>query len=95
MNFSSFKLVFLGKNEGTHPVARVQVGQTTSKMYGGTSVEDLLTHECASVNEFDHEIRRLHDEMDDIQKKAHKKFAEDRAKPLVVSDDDWKSPEKS
>jgi len=36
-----------------------------------------VTHECVSMSEFEHEIERLKQELDDLKKKAKQKFAKE------------------
>jgi len=47
--------------------------KTYSKDEGG---HELITPNCVSIREFEYEINRLHKELDDILKKARKKFSE-------------------
>jgi len=64
-------------NELVSPVARVYIKRST-----GVSGDSLryISPDCASPSEFDEAIKRLHAELDNIQNRAHIKFATEREK---------------
>jgi hypothetical protein len=57
------------------PVARVYVKMSSRN---GADSPPYISPDCASPSEFDETIRCLHAELDDIQKRAHAKFAAER-----------------
>jgi len=60
-------------SEVVSPVARVYI--KTSNKVNGSSFR-FISPDCATSSEFDVAIRRLHAELDEIQKRAHRKFNE-------------------
>jgi hypothetical protein len=79
--FPTFDLLFLWDKEdrmaNRDAIAHVCLGHHSSGAnYKGHEDAILLTQQCMTLSEFDHHIARLKRELDDVTKKARKKFAE-------------------
>ena len=74
MSNYSFELEFLDGKKSPLPlssVARVYVQMTTSVP---NSAHKYVTQDCASASEFDYQINRLIEELENIRRRAHKQF---------------------
>ena len=70
----SLDWIFLDQR-GIPPVASIFIKTSTRNKYDGYEELTFITPECVTQGEFDYEIKRLHAELEEIQKAIHKKFA--------------------
>ena len=72
----SFDLLFREPSKDDLPVE--SVAQIYVKARSSDDKDHVfITHSCVSMSEFEHEIERLKQELDDLKKKAKQKFAKE------------------
>ena len=75
----TFDLFFLASTPGKmphRPIAHVYVKSVSGNDYGGKGKDKiLLGAECVSLREIEHEIEQLKSDLDQVKKKAARKYA--------------------
>lgn len=76
----TFDLLFLASTPGKmrhRPIAHVYVKSSMRQDYGGKGTDKILIGaECVSLRELEHEIDQLKRDLDEVRKKAARKYAE-------------------
>jgi len=75
----TFDLLFLASTPGKmphRPIAHVYVKSFSGNDYGGKGKDKIpLGAECVSLREIEHEIEQLKSDLDQVKKKAARKYA--------------------
>ena len=75
----TFDLLFLASAPGKmphHPIAHVYVKGSSRNDYGGKGKDKILIGaECVSLREIEYEIEQLKSDLDEVKKKAARKYA--------------------
>ncbi len=77
----SLDLLFLSNKKAGAlgpPIAHIYIKSSGRHDYAKDL--DLITPQCVSIVEFEHEVARLKNELDDIAKRARRMFKEDAAR---------------
>lgn len=75
----TFGLLFLARTPGKmphRPIAHVYVKSSSRNDYGGKGKDKVLIGaECVSLREIEYEIEQLKSDLDEVKKKAARKYA--------------------
>ena len=74
------------------PTALVHVESSTRWQFDGVEYDRLLTPECLSPSELDHQIDRLHAELEKVRQEGKKEFARTQGKVGIAASDGFRSP---
>lgn len=75
MSTLNFGLLVVDRGINSSPVAIVQLKASGGQEYGHQQFDGLISCECLSARELDVEIDRLKNELEEIRKQGHRRFA--------------------